>query len=135
VDLSVPEIEAAVEEDIRSSACFLSPEVVIESIEFVAGTGRGFRGATLEDPFVGVLQQSYGVFEVERSLSPCLWGSCPEGGEIVRELGIPFLFGGLGCGGGAHAPNEWIAEDAYPRLKEWLVVFLHQFAQQYGQSD
>ncbi len=131
VGLSVPDIEAEVEKDIRSSAPFSDSGVVVESVEFVAGTGRGFRGAAPNDPFVRVLQRSYGTFGVERSVSLCLWGSCPEGGEIARGLGIPFLFGGLGRGGGAHVPNEWIADGALERFKEWLVIFLHQFAQQY----
>lgn len=126
-------IESGARKHIVETASIVLPRSVsIDSAEFVAGTGAGFRGAALDDPIVGVLQRSYGVFGVERPLSPCLWGSCPEGAVIVRELGIPFLFGGLGCGGNAHVPDEYILDGAYQRFKKWLVVFLHQCAWAYA---
>ncbi len=126
-------IESRVRQHIIETASIVLPRSVsIDSAEFVAGTGAGFRGAALDDPTVGVLQRSYGMFGVERPLSPCLWGSCPEGAVIVKELKIPFLFGGLGCGGHAHVPDEYIVDGAYERFKKWLVVFLHQCAWAYA---
>ena len=128
----VEAIEKGVRQHIFETASTVLPRSVsIDSGEFVAGTGAGFRGAVPADPIVGVLQRSYGAFGVERPLSPCLWGSCPEGAVIVRELGIPFLFGGLGQGGNAHVPDEYILDGAYQRFKKWLVVFLHLYAWAY----
>jgi len=129
----VEAIESGVRRHIVETANIALPRgVSIDSAEFVAGTGAGFRGAALDDSIVGVLQRSYGVFGIERLLSPCLWGSCPEGAVIVRELGIPFLFGGLGCGGNAHVPDEYILDGAYQRFKKWLAVFLHLYAWAYS---
>jgi len=130
VTLNATEIEAAVRWYLQE-AVVLPEGVRLERIDFVAGTGEGFRGAALDDPLVSVLQKSYGVFDVERPVSPCIFGSCPEGAVIRKELGIPFMFGGLGRGNRAHVADEYIADGAYERFKKWLVVFLHQFAQAY----
>jgi acetylornithine deacetylase/succinyl-diaminopimelate desuccinylase-like protein len=50
---------------------------------------------------IGVLRK-YGV---EPNVSPWLAGSAPFY-QFTRVLGLPFVFGGLGHGSGAHAPNE-----------------------------
>lgn len=50
---------------------------------------------------IGVLNK-YGA---EPTVSPWLAGSAPFY-QFTRVLGLPFVFGGLGHGSGAHAPNE-----------------------------
>jgi acetylornithine deacetylase/succinyl-diaminopimelate desuccinylase-like protein len=50
---------------------------------------------------IGVLNK-YGA---EPTVSPWLAGSAPFY-QLTRVLGLPFVFGGLGYGSGAHAPDE-----------------------------
>ena len=50
---------------------------------------------------IGVLNK-YGATP---SVSPWLAGSAPFY-QLPRVLGLPFVFGGLGYGTGAHAPDE-----------------------------
>ncbi len=52
---------------------------------------------------IGVLNK-YGVTP---TVSPWLAGSAPFY-QFTRTLGLPFVFGGLGHGSGAHAPNEYM---------------------------
>src|SRR3989344_3139446 len=128
VTLTVAQIEDEVRRYLQTQGAALMEDVTLESVEFVAGTGEPFRSAEPDDPFVATLQRSYNAFGVEIPLVPTCFGSVPEGAVIRRELDIPFLVGGLGVGDRAHVPNEYILAGAYERFKEWLVVFLHQFA-------
>ncbi|MEO6078084.1 MAG: hypothetical protein ABIP54_04820, partial [Candidatus Andersenbacteria bacterium] len=128
VQLTASEIEEEVRRYVQSLEPYLTEGVLLDSIEFVAGTGEPFRAADPEGPLVKTLQRSYQSFGENIPLVPALFASIPEGATIRRALGIPFLTGGLGVGHGAHVPNEYILEGAYERFKEWLVVFFHQVA-------
>jgi len=59
--------------------------------------------APLVQAAIGVLNK-YGVTP---TVSPWLAGSAPFY-QFTRVLGLPFVFGGLGHGAGAHAPNEYM---------------------------
>ncbi len=59
--------------------------------------------APLVQSFLGVFNK-YGV---ETRVSPWLGGSAPFY-QFTRTLGLPFVFGGLGHGSGAHAPDEYM---------------------------
>lgn len=61
----------------------------------------------LESP---VVQAAIGVFNkygARPAVAPWLYGSAPFY-QFTRTLGLPFVFGGLGHGGGAHAPDEYM---------------------------
>lgn len=67
----------------------------------------------VEDPLVqsviGVLNK-YGVTPL---VSPWLGGSAPFY-QFTRTLDLPFVFGGLGHGAGAHAPDEYMLIEPAP---------------------
>ena len=57
-----------------------------------------------------IVQAAIGVFNKyghTPTVSPWLGGSAPFY-QFTRSLGLPFVFGGLGHGAGAHAPNEYM---------------------------
>lgn len=112
-----------------ASDVLVSGEVVLDSIIFEAGTGQGFRGAEADSAFVRAILDSYEACGVKMDLSPCCFGSVPEGATFTN-LGLPFLVAGLGRGGNFHAPNEYIVEADYPRFIQWLIAFLFRFAQE-----
>lgn len=61
----------------------------------------------VDEPLV---QAAIGVFNkygVPLKVSPWLAGSAPFY-QFTRTLGLPFVFGGLGHGSGAHAPDEYM---------------------------
>lgn len=59
--------------------------------------------APLVQAVIGVLNK----YDATPSVSPWLAGSAPFY-QFTRTLGLPFVFGGLGHGTGAHAPNEYM---------------------------
>jgi len=46
------------------------------------------------------------------------------------ELGLPYAFGGVGHGGGAHGPNEYIMVDDVAPFMKTVARFLYRFAEQ-----
>jgi acetylornithine deacetylase/succinyl-diaminopimelate desuccinylase-like protein len=46
------------------------------------------------------------------------------------ELGLPYAFGGVGHGGGAHGPNEYIMLDDIAPFMKTVARFLFRFAEQ-----
>lgn len=56
-------------------------------------------------PYVERLRQADGAFFPMNLRTPD--GSAPFY-QFTRNLGLPFVFGGLGHGAGAHAPDEYI---------------------------
>lgn len=132
ITLSTKELERVVQAHIEAVAGRTLYPGTNCTVDFEAGTGQAFRGAESDSPLVGALLDSYKPFGVELPLSPCCFGSVPEGATFT-SIGLPFLIGGLGRGGNFHAPNEHIVEADYWRFKQWLVAFLHQFAQEFAQ--
>lgn len=47
-----------------------------------------------------------------------------------QTLGLPYAFGGVGHGGGAHAPNEYILVDDIAPFMKTVARFLFRFAEQ-----
>jgi acetylornithine deacetylase/succinyl-diaminopimelate desuccinylase-like protein len=80
-----------------------------EDIEMVQIEGRGYPAAA--SPVDSeIVQAAIGVFNKfghTPVVSPWLAGSAPFY-QFTRNLGLPFVFGGLGHGAGAHAPNEYM---------------------------
>jgi len=43
-------------------------------------------------------------------------------------LGLPFVWGGLGCAGGSHGPDEWCSVQGLLDLARSTATFLNTFA-------
>jgi len=132
VGLSARELEEKVVEYLTEVAGKALDETFSLEIEIVPGSGEGYRFAKPDDPLVQTLVRSYETVGVDLPLSISCFGSVPEGYTFVKELGIPFMCGGVGRGGNFHAPDEWIIKDDYPRFKLWFAEFLDEFARSYS---
>ena len=49
----------------------------------------------------------YNKYHLATSVAPRLAGSAPYY-LFTQRLGLPMLAGGIGCGSGAHGPNEYL---------------------------
>jgi acetylornithine deacetylase/succinyl-diaminopimelate desuccinylase-like protein len=69
----------------------------------------GYPAASTEvgDPMVQAVIGVLNKYDATPQVSPWLAGSAPFF-QFTRTLGLPFVFGGLGHGGGAHAPDEYM---------------------------
>jgi acetylornithine deacetylase/succinyl-diaminopimelate desuccinylase-like protein len=80
-----------------------------DDIEMVQIEGRGYPAAS-SPVDSSIVRQAISVFNKyghTPDVSPWLAGSAPFY-QFTRNLGLPFVFGGLGHGAGAHAPNEYM---------------------------
>lgn len=78
-------------------------------VEMVQIEGRGYPAAASPVDST-IVQAAIGVFNKyghTPAVSPWLGGSAPFY-QFTRNLGLPFVFGGLGHGAGAHAPDEYM---------------------------
>ncbi len=71
--------------------------------------------------------QSCRAFGLEPEVWPRLAGSGPMY-LFTEEMGIPFARVGLGHGGGAHAPDEYMSVEGLRLCEHSLAVFLADFA-------
>lgn len=69
----------------------------------------GYPAASTEvgDPMVAAVIGVLNKYDATPQVSPWLAGSAPFY-QFTRTLGLPFVFGGLGHGAGAHAPDEYM---------------------------
>lgn len=61
----------------------------------------------VDDPLVQVSIGVFNKYGTRLRVAPWLAGSAPFH-HFTRSLGLPFVFGGLGHGSGAHAPDEYM---------------------------
>lgn len=61
----------------------------------------------VDDPLVQAVIGVLNKYHATPRVSPWLAGSAPFF-QFTRTLGLPFVFGGLGHGAGAHAPDEYM---------------------------
>lgn len=80
-----------------------------DDIEIVQIEGRGYPAASspVDSPIVRQAISVFNKYGHTPAVSPWLAGSAPFY-QFTRNLGLPFVFGGLGHGAGAHAPNEYM---------------------------
>ena len=64
----------------------------------------------VDDPLVNAVIGVLNKYDATPEVSPWLAGSAPFY-QFTRTLGLPFVFGGLGHGAGAHAPDEYMLID------------------------
>ncbi|MFX0181184.1 MAG: hypothetical protein ACFE78_13440, partial [Candidatus Hodarchaeota archaeon] len=51
--------------------------------------------------------------------------------KIQKDLGLNFIVGGLGIGGFAHSPNEFIQVDSIINMRLINYYFLNNYTQNY----
>lgn len=87
----------------------------------------------VDDSIVAALLRTYARFGVE----PEIWPRSPGGwpGHLFQKyLGVPFISGGVGHGGRAHSPNEYLVVDGggvvhgLADMELSFAVLLHEFA-------
>ncbi|MFQ6126603.1 MAG: M20/M25/M40 family metallo-hydrolase [Candidatus Heimdallarchaeota archaeon] len=88
---------------------------------------------SIREPLCQALLRTYQAFGKEVEIWPHLGGSAPFY-LFSRNLGLPFIGGGLGHGDRAHSPNEYavVAGDKIGGIKEFeksVVTFLQEFSQ------
>lgn len=78
-------------------------------VEMVQIEGRGYPAAAspVDSPVVQTAISVFNKYGRTPEVSPWLGGSAPFY-QFTRNLGLPFVFGGLGHGAGAHAPDEYM---------------------------
>ena len=80
-----------------------------------------------DHPLVRVVLATYEAFGVECLLWPISLGSAPYF-PFSHYLGVPMLNCGLGHGGRAHAPNEYMAVEGLRALERFAASLLLRLA-------
>lgn len=70
----------------------------------------------VDDPLVQAVIGVLNAYGTVPEVSPWLAGSAPFF-QFTRTLGLPFVFGGLGHGNGAHAPDEYMLIEPAPGVR------------------
>jgi len=79
-------------------------EIKIRELE----TGYGWAKTSIKEKIVQATINSYREFGFEPEIWPIMAGSAPFCMFNREPLNLPFISGGLGHGGRAHAPNEYL---------------------------
>lgn len=77
-------------------------EIVIRPMSGYPAASTG-----VDEPLVQAAISVFNKYGVTPRVAPWLAGSAPFY-QFTRTLGLPFVFGGLGHGAGAHAPDEYM---------------------------
>lgn len=100
-----------------------------DDIEVKMDSGYPAARTPPESPVVQAMITTYRALGFEPMLQP-LEASATPYYLYTDVLGLPFVWGGLGCAGGSHGPDEWCSVQGLLDLERSTAVFLHVFAQQ-----
>lgn len=78
-----------------------------DDIEIRQSAGYPAASSPVDAGLVQAMIQVLNKYQATPMVSPWLAGSAPFY-HFTETLGVPFVFGGLGHGGGAHAPDEYM---------------------------
>lgn len=78
-------------------------------------------------PVVQAMIAAYRALGFEPMLQP-LEASATPYYLYTDVLGLPFVWGGLGCAGGSHGPDEWCSVQGLKDLERSTATFLNVFA-------
>ncbi|MBO3832230.1 MAG: M20/M25/M40 family metallo-hydrolase [Candidatus Brockarchaeota archaeon] len=70
--------------------------------------GYGWARMSVNSPYTKALLRAFEEFNVEIEIWPTIAGSAPFSMFAAPPLGLPFMVGGMGHGGLAHSPNEYL---------------------------
>lgn len=85
-------------------------------------------------PIVKAMLKTYDEYKIEKQIWPFSGGFAPTF-IFTKVLGIPFISGGIGHGGRAHAPNEYIILNktgpiyGISDMEKFYVKFLYNYAE------
>lgn len=85
-------------------------------------------------PVVKAMIKTYDEYEIEKQVWPFSGGFAPTF-IFTKVLGIPFISGGIGHGGRAHAPNEYLVLNrvgpvyGIADMEKFYVKFLYNYAE------
>ncbi len=70
--------------------------------------GYGWARMSVNSPYTRALLRALAEFKVKIEVWPTIAGSAPFSMFAAPPLGLPFILGGMGHGGLAHSPNEYL---------------------------
>lgn len=96
-------------------------------IQIVPKVGYPWSRTTLKESVVQCMVATYRDFGYEPQIWPMMASSTPYF-LFSRELGIPYVWGGLGRAGGSHAPDEYATVDGLKLLEKSISTFIFKYA-------
>jgi acetylornithine deacetylase/succinyl-diaminopimelate desuccinylase-like protein len=105
-NISIEKIHKEIEEKVKNFATQSKSHV-----ELVKNVGYEGSRVNKDSILVRSLIESFEILGVQTEIWPLSAAAAPLS-KIQKELGLDFIVGGLGIGGFAHAPNEFIQIDS-----------------------
>jgi acetylornithine deacetylase/succinyl-diaminopimelate desuccinylase-like protein len=96
-------------------------------IEVVSDSGYPAARSPLDAPVVRALIAAYRAHGHEPVIRPIEASATPYY-LYTDVLGLNFAWGGLGCAGGSHGPDEWCSVEGLKDLEKSVTTFLTAFA-------
>lgn len=124
-DISIEEIWKELEELIEKFK-----KTVKTKIELVKNIGYEGSRANKNSILIKSLLRSFDALEISTELWPISAAAAPLS-KIKKELGLNFITGGLGIGGFAHSPNEFIQLSSIINTRLANYKFLKIYSQLY----
>ncbi|MBA7513795.1 Succinyl-diaminopimelate desuccinylase [subsurface metagenome] len=103
-------------------------------IEFIKNIGYERSKVKLDSILVKSLIKSFDMLGISTHIWPISAAAAPLS-KIQKELAIGFVVGGLGIGGFAHAPNEFIQINSIVNTKLSNYLFLQNYAILYNKEN
>jgi acetylornithine deacetylase/succinyl-diaminopimelate desuccinylase-like protein len=99
-----------------------------DDIEVLSDSGYPAARAPLDAPVVQALIAAYRAHGYEPKVRPIEASATPYF-LYTDVLGLNFAWGGLGCAGGSHGPDEWCSVEGLKDLEKSVATFLTMFAE------
>jgi acetylornithine deacetylase/succinyl-diaminopimelate desuccinylase-like protein len=96
-------------------------------IEVKMDSGYPAARTPLDAAVVQAMIAAYRALGFEPTIQP-LESSATPYYLLTDVLGLPFVWGGLGCAGGSHGPDEWCSVQGLKDLERSTATFLNIFA-------
>lgn len=91
---------------------------------------RGYDGyrVPVDDPVVQAALKAAEMNGAPNSIWPTTNACCPSSIFAADPMNLPSVWAGLGHGGRAHSPDEYICVDAVKKQMEYTVTYLHEWS-------
>jgi acetylornithine deacetylase/succinyl-diaminopimelate desuccinylase-like protein len=96
-------------------------------VEMLSDSGYPAARSPLATPVVQALIATYRAHGYEPKIRPIEASATPYY-LYTDMLGLNFTWGGLGCAGGSHGPDEWCSVEGLKDLEKSVATFLTEFA-------
>ncbi|MBA7654872.1 Succinyl-diaminopimelate desuccinylase [subsurface metagenome] len=121
-NISIEKIHKEIEEKVKNFATQSKSH-----IELVKNVGYEGSRVNKDSILVRSLIESFKILGVQTEIWPLSAAAAPLS-KIQKELGLDFIVGGLGIGGFAHAPNEFIQIDSIINTRLSNYYFLVNYS-------